>query len=158
MCTRVCGLAAAEVINVDVLECPEQHYSDVRLLKTLAAAAVSICCAVSARADFRAKRIGPPLRACLLGVLVILPLAMLNIAAKRVWCAVRVPVTQQSRQSKEFPRGPLHRLLSRRRPLRQSREQILRPLLKLRARRRLSKTGEPSDSSRGRRRSTLTRR
>jgi hypothetical protein len=73
-------------------------------------------------------------------------------------CAVRVPVTQRSRQSKEFPRGPLHRLLSRRRPLRQSREQILRPLLKLRARRRLSKTGEPSGSSRGRRRSTLTRR
>ena len=90
-------LAVAEVIN-DVLECPEQHYSDVRLVKTLAAAAVSICCAVFARADFRAKRIGSPLRACLLGVLVILPLAMLNIAAKRVCCAVRVPVAQQSRQ------------------------------------------------------------
>ena len=90
-----------------MLECPEQHYSDVRLLKTLAAAAVSIRCAVIARADFSAQQIGSSMRACLLGVLVILPLANLNIAAKRVWCAVRVPVAQRPRQSKEFPRGPL---------------------------------------------------
>ena len=71
MRTRVCGLAAAEVINVDVLECPEQHHSDVRLLKTLAAVVVSICCAVFACADFRAQRIGSLLWAFLLGVLVI---------------------------------------------------------------------------------------
>ena len=106
MCTRVCGLAVVEVINIDVLECPEKHYGDVRLLKTFAAVEFSICCTVFARADFRAKRIGSPLRACLLGVLVILPVAMISAAAKRVWCAAHVPVTQQSRQSKAFPMGP----------------------------------------------------
>ena len=54
------------------------------------------------------------------------------------------------------PTAPLHRLLTWPCPLRQSREQILTPLLKLRARRRLSKTSEPNDPNRGRRRSTST--